>query len=69
MYTSIKNGSDSISIQLVLVYCKMFSQDFRYLSNFVSVRLMVLGGISVQVDKYPLLGQQLVRVYDCCKMG
>lgn len=69
MYTSIKTGSDSISIQLVLVYCKMFSQDFRYLSNFVSVRLMVLGGISVQVGKYPLLGPQLVRVYDCCKMG
>lgn len=68
VYTN-KNGSDTISIQLALVYCRIFGQDFIFLGSFVSVSLMVLGDISAHVDEYPLLGQQLVRIYDCCKLA
>jgi len=67
VYTN-KNSSDAISIQLALLYCRIFGQDFRFLSSFVSVILMVLGD-SVHVDEYPLSGQQLVQIYNCCKLG
>lgn len=69
MYTPMKNGGDAISIQLALVYSRISGQDFRFLRSFVSVRLLVLGDISVHADEYPLSGQQLVRIYDCCKLG
>lgn len=63
MYIPIKSNSDAISIQLALVYCRIFGQDFRFFSRFLSLRPMVLGDITVHVDKYPLSGQQLVRIY------
>lgn len=64
MFIPIKISSDTIRIQLALVYCRIFGQDFRFSSRFVSARLMVLGDIGVHVDEYPSLGQQLVRIYN-----
>lgn len=45
-----KSGNGVISIQRALVYCRIFGQDFSFLSSFMSVRLAVLGNINVHID-------------------
>lgn len=45
-----KNGNDVISIQPALVYCRIFDQDFIFLSSCVPGKLVVLGDINVHID-------------------